>query len=164
MQLKAIDMVEAQDRELRRLSALLVEHQALLRSLPERPHQESPQTSPPRDLGQLRCEVLDILPSTVNTVRGAGTGQVPDLGRPLTVRRDTFEDILIHVENEVPTTLQRWVWFANVASSTPVPRPMEHLEERTQHSSTSKVPSFNQGLLRKDLVIAFKWQPWNLVN
>ena len=47
MQLKAMERVEVQEKELRRLSALLVEHQAILRSLPERPHQESPQASPP---------------------------------------------------------------------------------------------------------------------
>ena len=99
-----MERVEAQERELR-LSALLVEYQAILRSLPERPHQESPQASPPRYLDQLKCEVLDILPGTVNTVRGAGTGQVPDLDRLLTVRRDTFEDILTDVEDEVQTTL-----------------------------------------------------------
>ena len=77
MQLQAMKRVEAQERELRRLSALLVEHQAILRSSPERPHQVSPKASPPRDLGQLRHEVTDILPSTVNTVRRVGTGQVP---------------------------------------------------------------------------------------
>ena len=84
MQLQAMKRVEAQERELRRRSALSVEHQAILRSLPERPHQEFPQTLPPCDLGQLRCEVEDILPGTINAVRGAavGTGQVPDLGRP----------------------------------------------------------------------------------
>ena len=135
-----MERVKAKERELRRISALLVEHQAILRSLPEKPHQESPQASPPRDLGQLRCEVMDILPGTVNTVRVAGTGQVTDLGRPLTVRRDTFEDILIDVEDEVPTTLQRWVQFVNVATSTPIVRPGEHLEERTQQSSASLVP------------------------
>ena len=42
MQLQAMERVEAQEMELRRLSALLMEHQAILRSLPERPHQESP--------------------------------------------------------------------------------------------------------------------------
>ena len=41
MQLQAMERVEAQEKELRRLSALLVEHQALLISSPERPHQES---------------------------------------------------------------------------------------------------------------------------
>ena len=133
MQLQAIGRVEAQEKELKRLSSLLMEHQAILRSLPERPHQESPQASPPRDFSQLRCEVEDILPSTVNTVRGAAerTGQVPDLGRPPTVRRDTFEDILADVEDEVPGTPQRWVWFANVATSTPFLRPAEHLEQST---------------------------------
>ena len=101
-----MERVEAQERELRRLSALFVEHQALLRSLPERPHQESPQASPPRDLAWLRSEFEDILPGTVNTVRGAAerTGQVPDLGRPLIVRRDTFENILADMKDEVPTT------------------------------------------------------------
>ena len=71
MQLQAMERVEVQEKELRRLSALLLEHQAILRSSPERPHQESPQASSPRDLGQLRHEVMNILPGTVNTVRGA---------------------------------------------------------------------------------------------
>ena len=43
MQLQAMERVEAQEKELGRLSALLVEHQALLESLPERHHQETPQ-------------------------------------------------------------------------------------------------------------------------
>ena len=47
MQLQAMERVEAQERKLTRLSALLVEHQALLRSSLERPQQESPQASPP---------------------------------------------------------------------------------------------------------------------
>ena len=148
MQLQAMERVEAQERELRRLSALLVEHQAILRSSPERPHQESPQASPPRNLGQLRHAVEDILPRTINTVRGEAerTGQVPDLGEPPTVERDTFEDILADVEDEVPTTPQRWVWFANVVTSTPVPRPTEHLELRIQPPKVSQVPSIKQDL------------------
>ena len=95
-----------------------------LRSSPERPHQESPQALPPRDVSLLRHEFVDILPSTMNTVRGAATrtGQVTDLGRPSTLRRDTFEDTLADVE--VPTTLQRHIWFANVAISTPIPKPI----------------------------------------
>ena len=51
MQFQAMERVEAQEKELRRLSALLVEHQAILRSLPERPCHESPQASPLIDLG-----------------------------------------------------------------------------------------------------------------
>ena len=54
--------------------------QAILRSLPERP-QQSPQTSPPHNLAWLRGEVKDVLPGTVNTVRGVAerAGQVPHL-------------------------------------------------------------------------------------
>ena len=74
MQLQAMEMVEQQERELRRLSALLVEHQDVLRSSPERPQQEPPQ--PPRELGQLRHEVEDILPGMVNTMRGLLQQQV----------------------------------------------------------------------------------------
>ena len=79
MQLQAMERVEAQERELRRLSALLVEHQEVLRSSPERPQQEPPQPVPHQELGQLRCEVGDMLPGTVNTVKGASAraGQVP---------------------------------------------------------------------------------------
>ena len=106
MQLQAMERVEKQERELRRLSALLVEHQEVLRSSPKRPQQEPPQPLPPRELGQFRCEVEDILPGTVKTVRRATSraGQVPDLGRPSVVRRDTFEDILADAEDEVPHT------------------------------------------------------------
>ena len=140
MQLLAMERVEVQEKELWRLSALLVEHQAILRSLPERPHQESPEASPPWHLAQLRCEVIDQLPSTVNTVRGVATrtGQGPDLDRPLTAKRDTFEDIL--TDAEVPTTLQRWVQFADMATSTPIPRPTEHQVDRTPQMGTSQVP------------------------
>ena len=143
MQLQPMESVEAQDRELRRLSALLVEHQDVLRSSPERSQQEPPQPVPPWELGQLRCEVEDILPGTVNTVRGASAreGQFPDLGRPPNLRRDTFEDILADVEDEVPPASQRQLWFADVATSTPIPRPVEPLEERTIPLRASAVPS-----------------------
>ena len=162
MQLQAMERVEAQERELRRLGALLVDHQALLRSLPERTHQESPEALPPQDLAQLRSEVEDVLPGTINTVRGAAekTGQVPDLGRPPMVRRDTFKDILAALEDEVPTTPQRQAQFANVATSTPVLRPTAHMEQGSQTSRTSQVPSIRQGLFeylepRKDLYEGF---------
>ena len=84
----------------------------------------------------------------MNTIRGAAskTVQVPDLGRPPLLKRDTFEDIL--ADAEVPITLQRWVWFANIATSTPIPRPVKHPVERTPHFGTSQVPSLNQGLFR----------------
>ena len=71
-----MDRVEEQERELRRLSALFAEHQEVLRSSPERPQQEPPQPLPPRLLGQLRHEVEDILPGTVNPVRGPLQEQV----------------------------------------------------------------------------------------
>ena len=147
MQLQAMERVDEQERELRRLSALLVEHQEVLRSSPERPQQEPPQPLPPRELGQLRHEVQDI--GMVNTVRGASlrAGQVPDLGRPPIVRRDAFEDILADVEDEVPHTLQRKVWFANLATSMPIPRPAEHQEERTKPLRASQVPSQGLGLM-----------------
>ena len=74
-----MERVEAQERQLRTLSALLVEHQAVLRSSPERPHQGSPQALSPRDLGWLRSEVEDILPGTINTLRGQQKEQVKSL-------------------------------------------------------------------------------------
>ena len=149
MQLQAMERVEDQERELRRLSALLVEYQEMLRSSPERPQQDPPQPLPSRELGQLRLEVEDILPGMVNTVRGAASraGQVPDLGRPPIVRRDAFEDILAYAEDEVPHTPQRQDWVADVATSTPVPRPAEPKEERTKSLRASQVPSHRLGLI-----------------
>ena len=143
MQLQAMERVEAQERELRRLITLFVEHQANLRSSPERPHQPSPQTSPPHNLSWLRGKVENVLPGTVNIVRGTTerAGQVPDLGKLPMVRRDTFEDILTDDEENVPVTPQRQVQFANLETSTPVPRPMEQPRERTQSSTMTQVPS-----------------------
>ena len=113
MQLQVMERVEEQERELRRLNALLVEHQEVLKSSTVRPQQETPQPLLPRELGQLRCEVEDILPGMVNTVGACSrAGQVSDLGRLPIVRRDAFEDILVDAEDEVPHTPQRWVWFA----------------------------------------------------
>ena len=124
MQLQALERVEEQERKLRRLSNFMAEHQAVLRSSPERPHQQTPLSSPPHNLAQLRGEVEDVLPGTVNTVRGAveRAGQVPDLGNLPMLRRDTLDDILAEEEEEVPVTPQRWVQFA---TSTPITRPME---------------------------------------
>ena len=125
MLLQAMERVEEQERELRRLSNLMAEHQAILRTSPERPHTQSPPTSPPHNLAWLRGEVQDVLPGTVNTIRGAveRVGQVPDLGNLPTLRGDMLEDILAeHQKEEVPVTPQMWVQFA---TSTPIVRPVE---------------------------------------
>ena len=124
MQLQAMERVEEQERELRRLSNLMAEHQAILRTLPERPQPQSSPTSPPGDLAQLRGENEDLLPGMVNTIRGATerAGQVHDLGNPPMLRRDTLEDIFAEEEEEVPVTPQRRVRFS---TSTPVVRHVE---------------------------------------
>ena len=89
----------------------MAEHQAVLRSSPERPCQQTPLISPPHNLAQLRGEVEDVLPGMVNIVRGAmeRAGQVPDLGNPPMLRRDILDDILVKEEEEVPVTPQRQV-------------------------------------------------------
>ena len=125
MQLQAMERVEEQERELRRLSNLIAEQQAILRSMPERPQPQSPPTSPPHNLAQLRGKIQDVLPGTVNTKRGAmeRVGQVPDLGNGPSFRGDTLEDILAEEqEEEIPVTPQRWVRFS---TSTPIVRPVE---------------------------------------
>ena len=125
MQLQAMERVEEQEQDLRRLSNLMAEHQAILRTLPEGPETQSLPTSPLHNLAWLRGEVQDVLPGTVNTMRGAAerVGHVPDLGNLPTLRGDTLNDILVEEqEEEVPVTPQRWVWFS---TSTPIVRPME---------------------------------------
>ena len=104
MQLQAMERVKAQEKELWRLSAQLEDYQAVLRSSPERPCQESPQASPPQNLAQLRHEITNYLPSTLNTTRGQHQKQVKFLtwGRPPIIKRDTFKDIL--ADAEVPMT------------------------------------------------------------
>ena len=75
-------------------------------------------------------------------------GQVPGLGKLPGLRRNTFEDILADDDEEVPVTPQKLVRFANVATSTPVPRPVEQPRERTQSSRVSQVPSTDEGLFK----------------
>ena len=50
IQHQAMERVEEQERELRRLNNLMAKHQAILRTLPERPQQQSPPTSPPHNI------------------------------------------------------------------------------------------------------------------
>ena len=71
----------------------MAEHQTILRSLPERPQPQSSPTSPANNLAWLRGKIEDMLPGMVNTVRGAmeRAGQVPDLGNPPMLRRDTLD-------------------------------------------------------------------------
>ena len=124
MQLQAMERVEEQEKELRRLSNLMAQHQAVLRTSPERPQPQSPPTSPPHNLARLRGEIHDMLPGTVNTLRGAAdrVGQVSDLGNPPTFAEDTLHDILNEHQEEIPVTPQRRVRFE---TSTPVVRPVE---------------------------------------
>ena len=75
-------------------------------------------------------------------------GQVPDLGKLPVLRRDTSKDILADDEEKIPVTPQRWVQFANVGTSTPIPRHMEQPRERTQSSRVSQVPSTDKGLFK----------------
>ena len=111
----------------------MAEHQAILRSSPERPQPQSSPASPPHNLAWLRGEVEDMLPGMVNTVRGAAerVGHIPDLSNLPMLRRDILDDILAKQEEEVQVTPERQVRFA---TSTPVTRPMERPRERTQSS------------------------------
>ena len=146
MQLQAMERVAEQERELRRLSNLMAEHQAILRTLPERPQPRSPPTTPPHNLAWLRDEINDVLPGTVNTVRGAvdRIGQVPDLGNLPIFRGDTLEDILVEEQEEdIPVTPQRWVQFLTF---TPIVRPVERPREGIQTSRVSLAPSKEQSL------------------
>ena len=149
MQLQVMERVAEEERELRRLSNLMAKHQAILRTLPERPKPQSPPISPPHNLAWLRDEVQDVLPGTVNIVRGAAdrVGQVPDLGNLPTFRGDTLEDILMEQqeEEEGPVTPQRWVRFE---TSTLTIRPVERPRERIQTSKVSEVPSMEKSLPR----------------
>ena len=146
MQLLAMERVEEQERELRRVSNLMAEHQAILRTSPERPQQQSPPTYPSHNLAWLRGKVEDVLAGTVNIVRGAveRAGQVPDLGNPPTLRGNMLEDILAEQEQEeVPVTPQRWVRFSTL---TPIVRPVKQPREMAQSSRVSQVPSVEKGL------------------
>ena len=146
MQLQAMERVEEQERELRRLSNLMAKQQAILRSMPQRPQTQTPPTSPPHNLARLRGKVQNVLPGTVNTKRGATerVGQVHDLGNPPTIGRDTLEDILVEEQEEdIPVTPQRRVWFS---TSTPIVRPVELPREGIQTSRVSLAPSKEQSL------------------
>ena len=99
MQLQALQRVDKQEKELQRLSTLLLEHQTILQSLPERPCQETPQ-APLRKTDQLRHEAVYYLPFTVTENRGAASRatKIPDLNGPPIIIRDTFEGILADAE------------------------------------------------------------------
>ena len=146
MQLQAMERVEEQERELRILSNLMAEQQAILRSSPQSPQTQTPPTSPPHNLARLRGEVQNVLPGTMNTMRGAAerVGQVPDLGNLPIIGGDTLEDILVEEpEEDIPVTPQRRVPFL---TSTPIVRPVEQPREGIQTSRVSLAPSKEQSL------------------
>ena len=147
MQLQAMERVAEQERELRRLSNLMAQHQAILTTSPESPQPQSLPVSPPHNLARLREEVCDVLPGTVNTVRGAAdkVGQVSDLGNLPTFAEDTLKDILEEQQEEIPVTPQRWVRFE---TSTPIVRPVEQPRERIQPSKEPQVSPLEKSLPR----------------
>ena len=67
------------------------------------------------------------------------------------MRRDAFEDILADAVDEFPHTPQTWVWFADVATSAPIPRPEEPQEERTKPLGASQVLPHRLGLIDNPL-------------
>ena len=92
-------------------------------------------------MARLRGEIQDVLPGTVNTLRGAAdrAGQVSDLGNLPNLAEDTLHDILEEeLQEEIPVTPQRQVRFQ---TSTPVVRPEERLRERVQPSRVPQLPS-----------------------
>ena len=118
---------------------MMAQHQAILTTSPERPQPQSLPVSPPHNLAWLREEVRDMLPGTVNTVRGAAdkVGQVSDLGNLPTFAEDTLKDILEEQQEEIPVTPQRWVRFK---TSTPIVRPVEQSRERIQPPRCLRCP------------------------
>ena len=147
MQLQAMERVAEQERELRRLSNLMAQHQAILTTLPERSQSQSLPVFPPHNLARLREEVRNVLPGTANTVRGAAdkVGQVSDLGNLPTFAEDTLKDILEEQQEEIPVTPQRWVRFE---TSTPIVRPMEQLRESIQPPMVPQVSPLEKSLQR----------------
>ena len=147
MQLQAMERVAEQERELRRLSNLMAQHQAILTTSPESPQPQSLPVSPPHNLARLREEVRDVLPGTVNTVRGAAdkVGQVSDLGNLPTFAEDTLKYILEEQQEEIPVTPQRRVRFE---TSTPIVRPVEQPRERIQPSKEPQVSPLEKSLPR----------------
>ena len=147
MQLQTMERVAEQERELRRLSNLMAQHHAILTTSPESLQPQSLPVSPPHNLAWLREEVRDVLPGTVNTVRGAAdkVGQVSDLGNPPTFAEDTLKDILEEQQEEIPVTPQRRVRFE---TSTPVVRPVEQPRERIQPSKEPQVSPLEKSLPR----------------
>ena len=126
---------------------MMAQHQAILTTSSERPQPQSLPVSPPHNLARLREEVRNVLPGTVNTVRGAAdkVGQVSDLGNLPTFTEDTLQDILEEQQEEIPVTPQRWVKFE---TSTPVVRPVEQPGESIQPSKVPQVSPLEKSLQR----------------
>ena len=87
IQLQAMDSKDAQERSCRDLVLCWWSTRHFYKGPTKKPTQ-----APPENLSQLRHEVIDYLPGTGNTNRGAAlkTGQVPDLCEPPTIKRDTL--------------------------------------------------------------------------
>ena len=119
MQLQAMQKVEAQEKKLCRLSALLVEHQAIWQTLPRRLHDEALQV-PQDNLTRFRNKVVGYVPDIINKTRGVASreGQVPDLNGSPTIKK-TFVDILADSMGPVDTH-HKWIGFADAVTSTPV--------------------------------------------
>ena len=134
--------MDEQEKELQRLSAVLLEHQVILQSWPERPHQEIPQ-APPRKIDQLRHEAVDYLPCTVNVSKGAESriSHVPDLkGLPIIKR----EPSRISSQMWRFQSLPKHGLICHIATSTPIvlERPADYHMEQTPQIDASQVTNY----------------------
>ena len=147
MQLQAMEWVEMQEKDLWRLSALLMECQAILKSLLERPHQETTKLHPRLTSLDVRPWITCLVPLML--MEGQHQEEVKSLtwvghkllkGTPLRTSSQMQRFCLLPKGGSA---------LADMAMSTFIVlrRPTEHCEEQAPQTDASQVLNYAHGPL-----------------
>ena len=144
MYLQQVEEVKAHSQEIRQLLALVEQQQKAIENLSS-PH------NPPRELravpscsetqlDAMREEVFNIIPGTVNTMRGAAVLHNTSMASAPMVNQNSFEDILAEEANFTPSHLPNHVTFMDTMRGVlPHPHPTDIKKRWSYHQDPLKV-------------------------
>ena len=143
MHLQQAEEVKAQSQEIRQLSALVEQQQKAIKKL-------TSSQNPPREsrafpscsetwLDNMREEIFNLIPGTVNTMRGAAVSHNTTMASAPMVNQTSFENMLAEEANFTPSHQPKHVTFRDTKRGVlPHPHPIQIRKRWSYHEDPLK--------------------------
>ena len=111
MHLQQAEEVKSQSQEIRRLLALVEQQQLAIEKLTNPQESREFQSHSESQLDDMREEIFNLVPGTVNTVRGAAVSHNTTVASAPKISQTSFEDMLAEEANITPGHQPKHVTF-----------------------------------------------------